>query len=343
MRSRLVRIVLLLAAGSAVFFAGRYMARASLGGPTTSGLSFAGTLRQNGQPMTGNQMLDFAFHNGYDADCDVTVMVTPDSSTGSFETSLPLDGCTPAFFNGISVTFDVSVGGTTVVSAQPVTAVPYAKFADQVGMSDCPLTYERDKTVTAFVLCKNGPDEMVKVGTGPQAFWIDRYEASVWDSYDSGATQYTTSYPSTFPANGQTTSDKLLVTLSESGDTPSSNISWYQANVACIASGKRLPSRQEWLMAAAATPNPGSSAGTGGLCVTNATGPRNNGGGTACVSTWGAQDMIGNLSEWTGDDPLGVRGGNYTSSTAASAIELGAVTDLGTGASTIGFRCATIR
>jgi formylglycine-generating enzyme required for sulfatase activity len=78
-------------------------------------------------------------------------------------------------------------------------------------------------------------------------------------------------------------------------------------------SGKRLPNGEEWLAAAMGTNDPGSSNGAGGVCVTNGS-LRNAGSGTNCVSAWGAQDMIGNLAEWTADwfASVGTTGANYT-------------------------------
>src|SRR5262249_16884910 len=49
---------------------------------------------------------------------------------------------------------------------------------------DCPIGYIRDLSVPNIVLCKQGVDEVVKVGRKGSAFWIDRYEASVWDKED---------------------------------------------------------------------------------------------------------------------------------------------------------------
>ena len=91
-------------------------------------------------------------------------------------------------------------------------------------------------------------------------------------------------------------------------------MSWFQAQAACQLSGKRLPNLEEWLAAARGTPDPGAHAGTGGFCVTNAAGPRNPSGGTACVSAWGAQDMIGNLYEWTADWLAGLAADNGATS-----------------------------
>ena len=59
---------------------------------------------------------------------------------------------------------------------------------------DCPRGYGRftDNAFPNAVLCQKGSDEVVRVGgwpgktTGPEVFWIDRYEASVWDSPGGG-------------------------------------------------------------------------------------------------------------------------------------------------------------
>jgi formylglycine-generating enzyme required for sulfatase activity len=170
---------------------------------------------------------------------------------------------------------------------------------------DCPWGYARDATITTYVVCKRGSDEVVKVGTDATAFWIDRYEASVWSAADGTGIQHgagSDDYPATFPKNGQGYTAGLLYAASRAGVVPSAYITWFQANVACRASGKTLPSADQWLMAASLTPDPGTSTGDAGACLTSATVPRNTGGGTgACTSTWGIDDLIGNLSEWTED------------------------------------------
>jgi formylglycine-generating enzyme required for sulfatase activity len=182
----------------------------------------------------------------------------------------------------------------------------FAALASAINNPDptCPRGYTQDASATGIVLCKKGVDEVVKVGSGGSAFWIDRYEASVWSKADGSGTQYGLAdgdFPATFPRSGQADKANLVYALSVKGVTPSAEITWFQAARACRASGKRLPNGEEWLEAAAATNDPGSNTGTGGACVTNADSPRATGQGTTCVSTWGAQDMIGNLGEWTAE------------------------------------------
>lgn len=171
-----------------------------------------------------------------------------------------------------------------------------------VGTSpSCPFGYIQDTTITAYIVCKKGMDEVVKVGFGASAFWIDRYEASIYQNPDGTGTQYGAAgqdYPNTFPINGQGAVANLLYAQSVPGRTPSTFLSWFQAARACRASGKRLPSHDEWLEAAAGTQDPGSSTGSGGTCNTTSNAKRPTGGGTACESSWGAQDMIGNVHEF---------------------------------------------
>ena len=194
----------------------------------------------------------------------------------------------------------------------------------------CPAGYAHDTTRADIMLCKRGADEMVKVGD----FWVDRYEGVVVNAafYDSGqcdgvCTEGTTcfgatggaaptdNYPSTFPHNGNVTSkDNLLYACSVRGVTPSRLMTWFQAAQACAASGKHLITNAEWQTAAAGTFDPGvwdGSAGGVAKCNTNAAahpGPRLTGsagttpaGSDSCISVHGAEDMVGNLWEWTSD------------------------------------------
>ena len=168
---------------------------------------------------------------------------------------------------------------------------------------ECPIGYDKDATTTAYTVCKKGADEMVKAGTGAVAFWVDRYEASIWANSDGTGTQYgvasQTEFPDTFPGNGLYTAP--LYAISKPGVRPTTYTTWFQAQQACRLSGKRLPNGEEWLAAAGGTSDPGAHDRSGGLCNTSSDGPRNTGEGTACTSRWGAQDMIGNVWEWTMD------------------------------------------
>jgi hypothetical protein len=184
-----------------------------------------------------------------------------------------------------------------------------------IWLPECPSGYTRDETVDDFVLCTNGRDQMVKVGD----IWVDRYEASVWG--DAGCTtgiragvpygSEAEDYPDTFPDSGQVNDDAdLLYACAVSGVTPSRWLTWFQAQTACEASGKHLCSNAEWQAAVAGTVDPGSSTADVGACRTGPgpTGPRPTGragatpgGAGSCISLWGAEDMIGNLWEWTAD------------------------------------------
>jgi hypothetical protein len=81
------------------------------------------------------------------------------------------------------------------------------------------------------------------------------------------------------------------------GATPAAFMTWFQAAAAARNALKRLPTNQEWQMAALGTPDiegPSACNIEGPSLV--ATGSRSN-----CVSDVGAFDMVGNLWEWVAD------------------------------------------
>jgi len=161
------------------------------------------------------------------------------------------------------------------------------------------------------------------VQVGPTC--IDKYEASVWSipplqrdliarikvglltladltagvaTQVSPADSCTPAFPARFPATGNWTAPLYAVSIP--GVHPTACATWFQAEQACALSGKRLLTNQEWQRAAAGTPDPGTDNGTTD-CDVASDGPVNTGSRSACVSRWGAFDMVGNVEEWVAD------------------------------------------
>jgi formylglycine-generating enzyme required for sulfatase activity len=119
----------------------------------------------------------------------------------------------------------------------------------------------------------------------------------------------TPGFPANFPANGQWTPAADLTppspgvfAVSIPGVHPTACITWFQAEQACTASGKRLLTNQEWQRAAAGTAE--GAAGDNGTTDCNtltAAGVVDTGSRSACKSNYGALDMVGNVDEWVAD------------------------------------------
>lgn len=155
---------------------------------------------------------------------------------------------------------------------------------------------------------------------------MDTYEASVWrvpgpttinkglvrkiqqgkaDAADlaaGGATQLGLGVDNYAPCadSGQNCTDDIYA-VSLPGVTPSSRMTWFQAQAACENARKRLPSNAEWQAAVAGTPDPGPDDGiddcnTASAFAVTATGSR-----ASCKSARGAFDMVGNLYEWVAE------------------------------------------
>lgn len=91
-----------------------------------------------------------------------------------------------------------------------------------------------------------------------------------------------------------------LFAVSLPGVIPSASITWFQAQRACANAGKHLPTSAEWQQAVVGTPDPFADDGAT-TCKTVAGGAVAAGSRSACTSTSGVHDMVGNLYEWTAD------------------------------------------
>jgi len=174
------------------------------------------------------------------------------------------------------------------------------------------------------------PPDSVKVGN----VCIDKYEASVWQIPPSnasfvklvqagkatlaeltagGATLLSpgtscSGYPPNFPNDGNWTPvpgsnppSPGVYAVSIPGVRPTACITWFQANQACLLSGKRLLTNREWQGAAAGTPDPGTDNGSTDCNVGSADDVVNTGSRSSCKSSWGVFDMVGNVGEWVAD------------------------------------------
>jgi formylglycine-generating enzyme required for sulfatase activity len=237
-------------------------------------------------------------------------------------------GAARVYADTVSVKTDWKTDDTLLATDLNANFANLKAAVDQLKHPSCPEDYTQDTTAGGIVLCKKGVDEVVKVGTNNTVFWIDRYEASIWASASPvvGTTvEFGSSgndYPGSFPVNGEYTTP--LYALSVTGVMPSGYATWFQAEAACEASGKRLPTGQEWLRAARGTPDLNKTSPNGPDCNNiSQSALRQTGLGTACASAWGAQDMIGNLGEWTADWYAGLGGvtGNFSATWPGSAFK----------------------
>src|SRR5262245_29085026 len=168
------------------------------------------------------------------------------------------------------------------------------------------------------------PPDSVKVGST----CVDTYEASLWQIDPANATLVRRvqtgratladltaggailvspfactipDFPPNFPRNGNWTPvpgsnppSPGVYAVSIPGVQPSRCITWFQANQACLLSGKRLLTNREWQGAAAGTPDAAADDGAT-TCATSGIGPADAGSRASCKSAWGAFDMIGNV------------------------------------------------
>lgn len=125
-RSRLSKRILPVAAGLAALLVGAVVVHATKDSKTSDSLTYAGTLTGVG---AGMQTFSFVLHNGAN-NCAVT-KATNVSATGAFAVTFSAadSSCLTDFFDGGDVTVDISVAGASI-TGQPVTPVPYAKYAD---------------------------------------------------------------------------------------------------------------------------------------------------------------------------------------------------------------------
>jgi len=188
------------------------------------------------------------------------------------------------------------------------------------------------------------PDDSVASGT----VCMDKYEASVWyvppeqealidkiqrgtvtlaNLLDAGAVQLGLASgdlaASGCPATGNGCLNVYAVSIPEV--MPASFNTWFQAAAAARNSLKRLPTNQEWQVAALGTPD-------GTPCAVG-TAFRNTGNEPGCVSDVGAFDMVGNLSEKVAD--WGDLANNCTLWPAAFGGDLSCVGGPGSGFSNV--------
>ena len=195
--------------------------------------------------------------------------------------------------NSADVTADIAAAVAPKANSADVTADIAAAVAPKANSADVTALQQNGNPTGVACAGNDASDFMVRVGP----LCVDKYEASVWDSASGGGTQFGDpdvggdDYPCTDDANGCTATNTIYA-RSEAGVNPSSNITWFQAQQACAASGKRLLTNAEWQMAAAGTPDDVTTCVTGTLANT---------GVNNCSSNWGAADMVGNVWEWVAD------------------------------------------
>lgn len=138
------------------------------------------------------------------------------------------------------------------------------------------------------------PADMVYVSDSGGGFCIDRYEVSPGKSC-----------PHADPSNQFETNDNmsqpLCMPTAQANALPWVNIPLSQAMELCARAGKHLAKNAEWYRAALGTPDGYTPETSATACVLGRVGTNHSeetGGHSACISSAGAFDMVGNVWEW---------------------------------------------
>ncbi len=152
---------------------------------------------------------------------------------------------------------------------------------------------DNDSRIAAIEAGSTCPSDMVPVGP----ICVDIYEAVVEDVVNGGYVSDLAT-AALCNANGNDCKGKI-VARSVAGQVPTTNITWFQAQQACAAAGKRLLTNAEWQMAAAGTDD--SDPATTGPCNIGTGSVANTDANPSCISNWGVVNMVGNVQEWVAD------------------------------------------
>jgi protein-disulfide isomerase/thiol-disulfide isomerase/thioredoxin/uncharacterized membrane protein len=233
---------------------------------------------------------------------------------------------TPSFF----------VNGAMLVGAQPVEAIKAAIQAVKEGKEG---QVRLDVEIAGEQIGElESPAPTVTLDGTEGPFTIDAFEASVVDGK----------------------------AYSKPGVVPARNVSWYEADAACKAAGKRLCSESEWLRACTGE-NPIDEDGDGtfsrdllqgrqqsygehyrdGVCADSRTRDSGlaliTGNHPGCVSPEGVYDLEGVTKEWVGTSPdrAAVKGGSSKSGQSARCAFYKDSDAPDTRSDTTGFRCCS--
>ncbi len=214
---------------------------------------------------------------------------------------------------------NLAVGGDLSASDAHFEHTPSGPVDPETDLPHCPRGYRLNAEVTGYTLCQKTMgegrvDEMVRVGD----YWIDKYEVSVWNKADcTGGPMGTLDFyewPS-IPANGSGYHTGTTIYACSLADQVPARawMTWFQAAQACFESGKHLCSNAEWQAAALGTPDFDSSEPVDddfecniwdGILPLGATWAESDnlsvltGSAARCISNVGANDTVGNVSEW---------------------------------------------
>jgi len=150
------------------------------------------------------------------------------------------------------------------------------------------------------------PNNMVHVSQTLNPFCIDMYEVSAHEAC-------TYQDPKSADESIFNLSDTACIPVANKERMPWRHVTRDLAERACVQAGKRLPTPNEWFVAAFGTPDlsNGWNEEDCNVAYNREKGVSETGGGTRCISSAGAYDMIGNVWEWVDGT---VNMGMYTNS-----------------------------